>query len=103
MNKTNTASTAFKRQKVDLKIFDRFKGKVFENMARMFFLILIVYMPLFSFGQITGPSSSQSPYLISTATGVTYTSILSANDSINGYKMSGIPDGLGAFDNGDGT
>jgi hypothetical protein len=31
------------------------------------------------------------------------TSIFTANDSINGYKMSGLADGLGAFDNGDGT
>lgn len=36
-------------------------------------------------------------------TGVSFTSIITANDSINGNKMSGIPDGLGAYDNGDGT
>ncbi len=50
--------------------------------------------------QITGPSSSQGPYLIPVAPNVQMTSILTANDSINGYKMSGIPDGLGAFDMG---
>jgi hypothetical protein len=37
------------------------------------------------------------------STGVGITSVLSANDSINGYPMVGVPDGLGAFDNGDGT
>jgi hypothetical protein len=53
--------------------------------------------------QITGPSSSQSPYLVSTNSHVTIESILTAGDSIGGYKMAGIPDGLGAFDNGNGT
>jgi hypothetical protein len=27
---------------------------------------------------------------------------LTVGDSIGGYKMAGIPDGLGAYDNGDG-
>jgi hypothetical protein len=53
--------------------------------------------------QVTGPSSSQSPYLISTDPDVVIESILTAGDSVGGYKMAGIPDGLGAFDNGDGT
>ena len=30
-------------------------------------------------------------------------SILTAGDSVNGYRMAGWPDGLGAYDNGDGT
>lgn len=52
----------------------------------------------------TGPSSSQSPYLLPTASGVQFTSIITAGDKAdNGYTMVGIPDGLGAFDNGDGT
>ncbi|MEO6453135.1 MAG: esterase-like activity of phytase family protein, partial [Ginsengibacter sp.] len=51
----------------------------------------------------TSITSSQSPYLQGTAPGVTFTSIITANDSISGYKMSGTPDGLGAFDNGDNT
>jgi hypothetical protein len=29
--------------------------------------------------------------------------LLTVGDSIGGYRMVGIPDGLGAFDNGDGT
>jgi hypothetical protein len=53
--------------------------------------------------EVTGPSSSQSPYLISTDPNVVVESILTAGDSVGGYKMTGIPDGLGAFDNGDGT
>ncbi len=53
--------------------------------------------------QITGSSSSQSPYLVSTNSHVTIELILTVGDSIGGYKMAGIPDGLGAYDNGDGT
>jgi hypothetical protein len=52
----------------------------------------------------TGPNSSDSPYLIPVAPGVTNTALLSVGDAAdNGYRMVGIPDGLGAFDNGDGT
>jgi len=50
----------------------------------------------------TGPSSSQSPYLQG-IDGTSITSILTAGDDVGGYRMAGIPDGLGAFDNGDGT
>jgi RTX calcium-binding nonapeptide repeat (4 copies)/Bacterial protein of unknown function (DUF839) len=53
--------------------------------------------------ETTGPSSSQSPYLKSSDASVEITSILTVGDSVGGYKMAGIPDGLGAFDNGDGT
>jgi hypothetical protein len=56
--------------------------------------------------QVQGPSSSATPYLVPTASGVEITSILTAGDSVahfNGgtqlYRMSGTPDGLGAFDN----
>ena len=53
---------------------------------------------------VTGPSSSQSPFLIPTAPGVSTESLISVGDSAaNGYRMVGIPDGLGAFDNDDGT
>lgn len=56
----------------------------------------------------TGPSSSASPYLVPVASGVSFTSILSAGDRVKGknknaYRMVGLPDGLGAYDNGDGT
>src|SRR5215470_10155790 len=59
---------------------------------------------------ITGPSSSQSPYLVRTEPGIVTLSILTVGDAVNfkadgvtPYRMCGIPDGLGAFDNGDGT
>lgn len=52
----------------------------------------------------TGPSSSQAPYLVPSASGVSVTSIITVGDAAtNGYKMVGIPDGLGAYDNNDGT
>ena len=59
--------------------------------------------------QTKGPSSSQTPYLLPIASGVSLTSILTVGDSVNNktdgtpYRMVGIPDGLGAFDNNDGT
>ena len=51
----------------------------------------------------TGPNSSQSPYLNAVKPGASMTSILTVGDAIGGYKMVGIPDGLGAYDNGNGT
>jgi Bacterial protein of unknown function (DUF839) len=61
-------------------------------------------------GAETGPSSSQSPYVLGSQPGVITKSILTVGDSVNTkpdgvtpYRMVGIPDGLGAYDNGDGT
>jgi hypothetical protein len=53
--------------------------------------------------EVKGPSSSQNPYLLSSESHVYTEALLTAGDSVGGYKMEGIPDGLGAFDNGDGT
>ncbi|MCG3129230.1 MAG: hypothetical protein CHACPFDD_04148 [Phycisphaerae bacterium] len=62
------------------------------------------------FAQITGPSSSQRPYVLPVAPGAVTVSILTVGDSVNykpdgvtPYRMVGLPDGLGAMDNGDGT
>lgn len=66
-------------------------------------LFLVLALPGINSAQITGPSTAQSPYLVPVYSGVQFTSILSANDSINHYKMCGTPDGLGVLDNGDGT
>ena len=38
-----------------------------------------------------------------TAPGVVSKAILTVGDSVGGYRLVGIPDGLGAFDNGNGT
>jgi hypothetical protein len=51
-----------------------------------------------------GPSSSETPYLEGSQPGVVTKSIITVGDAApNGYRMAGIPDGLGAYDNGDGT
>jgi hypothetical protein len=57
---------------------------------------------------ITGPSSSQSPYLVPTHQGVITKSIVTVGDSVpkaggGTYRLVGIPDGLGAFGNPGGT
>src|SRR4028119_1595387 len=58
-----------------------------------------------------GPSPPETPYLVPTASSVGFTSIISAGDEVAGarnpdgtaWRFVGIPDGIGAFDNGDGT
>lgn len=53
-----------------------------------------------------GPSSSQTPYLVSAAPGVKLVSLLTVGDAVRNardggaYRMVGIPDGLGAFRDG---
>jgi hypothetical protein len=55
-------------------------------------------------GEQTGPSSSQSPYVLRSQPGIVTRSILTVGDSVNTkpdgvtpYRMVGIPDGLGAY------
>ena len=55
------------------------------------------------FSQGTGPSSSATPYLTPIQTGLQFASILTTGDVVGTYRMAGIPDGLGAYDNGNGT
>src|SRR5689334_15476554 len=57
-----------------------------------------------------GVSSSQTPYLLPTSGSWRSTSLLSVGDAVpwtddtsKSYRMVGIPDGLGAYDNKDGT
>jgi len=51
----------------------------------------------------TAPSTLVGPYVLPVAAGVTTTSMLTVPETVGGYKMVGIPDGLGAFDNNNGT
>jgi hypothetical protein len=44
-----------------------------------------------------GPSTTTEPYLVPSIAGVKTISILTVGDSVGGYRMVGIPDGLGAF------
>jgi len=65
---------------------------------------------VFDGGLTTGFSTSTTPY-VQGVTGFDITSILTTGDSVQktgaasgiGYLMGGIPDGLGAYDNGNGT
>lgn len=58
-----------------------------------------------------GPSSSQTPYLVPLAPGAGLQSIITTHDAVpragsapgTAFTFAGIPDGLGAFDNRDGT
>ena len=51
-----------------------------------------------------GPSSSASPYLVASEPNIRFTSVLTTGDPIPGTNVfGGIPDGIGAFDNGNGT
>jgi RTX calcium-binding nonapeptide repeat (4 copies) len=54
----------------------------------------------------TGPSSSASPYVVGVHAAISTQSLLTVGDQTadgTGWQMVGIPDGLGAYDNGDGT
>jgi len=56
-----------------------------------------------TYAHFKGPTSSQTPYVLPSIGPVRTASLLTVGDSVNGYRMAGIPDGLGAFDNGDQT
>lgn len=66
-------------------------------------LCLMGVSTAFAAPAVQGPSSSTTPYLVSQRPGVVTASLLTVGDVVGGYKMVGIPDGLGAYDNGDGT
>lgn len=74
-----------------------------KNLARSFLLAAAATVSLSAQNVITGPSSSQTSYLTPTSPGWSATSLLTVGDAIGGYQMVGIPDGLGAFSNGNGT
>jgi len=56
---------------------------------------------------IQGPNSSATPYLVPTTNGWKSYSILTvgdrANNAATGHQFTGIPDGIGAYSNGDST
>lgn len=52
----------------------------------------------------TGPSSTIDPYLLPLEPNIRFTSIVTTGDALPGDGVfGGVPDGIGAFDNGDGT
>ena len=44
-----------------------------------------------------GPSTDTPPYVLPVAEGVRTSSLLTVGDAAGGYRMAGIPDGLGAY------
>lgn len=74
-----------------------------KYLARSFLLAAAATVTLSAQNLIQGPSSSQTSYLTPTSPGWSATSLLTVGDAIGGYLMIGIPDGLGAFSNGNGT
>lgn len=78
-----------------------------KNIARLFLVAAASTVSLSAQSVIQGPSSSQTSYLTPTAQGWSATAIMTVGDRVgglaNGYMFAGIPDGLGAYDNGDGT
>ena len=47
--------------------------------------------------QNIGPSTTTEPYVLPAIAGVSTTSILTTGDLVGGYRMVGVPDGLGAW------
>ena len=74
-----------------------------KNIARLFLVAAATTVSLSAQSVIQGPSSSQTSYLTPTSPGWSATSLLTVGDGIGGYLMAGIPDGLGAYSNGNGT
>lgn len=60
-------------------------------------------MALNAYAEGLGRSESPASYMKASVRGVEFIALLSAGDTVNGYTMAGIPDGLGAYDNKDGT
>ena len=59
---------------------------------------------------VKGVSSSQTPYLVNIDADVSFTSLITTgdqvgfkDDGVTPWRFAGTPDGIGAFDNGDGT
>ncbi len=81
-------------------------SKTFYSMLLVIALVLVSVGTVFA-KSLTGPSSSKAPYITSSRKGVDVKSILTVGDSVNlkpdrtPYRMVGLADGLGAFENED--
>src|SRR5689334_3465225 len=67
---------------------------------RSLLLSALLCAPSAALAQVQGPSSSQTPYILPVAPGVTTVSILTVGDSPDSdpnYRLVGIPDGMGAY------
>jgi len=80
--------------------------KTLQTLALGFILsqsVMQVQAQITATAVVTGPSTTNTPYMLPAASNVTITSILTAGDAVGGYSLCGLGDGMGAFDNGDGT
>ena len=68
-------------------------------MKSLVLAVAFVALPLAVSAQDVGPSTTSTPYVLPSLAGVKTTSILTVGDEIGGYRLVGIPDGLGAFRN----
>jgi hypothetical protein len=68
-------------------------------MKRKFLTIAVAAIALSgaAAAQKIGPSTTTEPYVLPTRPDVATTSILTTGDNIGGYRMVGIPDGTGAW------
>ena len=62
-------------------------------------LILVGSVPAFG---ATGWLTDDPAYYLSSSNKVDVSPIITVGEDVGGYDMIGVPDGLGAFDNGDG-
>ena len=74
-----------------------------KNTLQTFLLGMLTAGTALAQTSITGPSSSQTPWLNPTVANSTITSIFTATQSIGNYTACGLMDGAGAWDNGNGT
>jgi Ca2+-binding RTX toxin-like protein len=52
----------------------------------------------------TGPSTTTAPFLVTVEPNIHFVSVVTSGDALPGDGVfAGVPDGIGAFDNGDGT
>lgn len=79
------------------------------GLASLVGVCLLASVTMVAAADTKGPSSSATPYVIAVDGAAKTTSLLTVGDSVahtsgsGTYRMVGIPDGLGAFDNNDGT
>jgi hypothetical protein len=93
-------SLILKKRVKNLAISNRIFSKM--SMGLLLLVVSIVFQQN-AMAQLKGVSTAVTPYILPVASGVTTTSLLTVPEKIAGYKMVGIPDGLGAYDNNDGT
>ncbi len=93
-----------------IRIIRKLQGRGEQLTARWFpfprtAILIAAYLSItvgLASAQTIGPSTTVDPYLLPSLDGVKTTSVLTVGDlpASNGYRMVGIPDGLGAFKTG---